>query len=117
MCVLVQLETRASADALEEIAAVEGVDGVFIGPSDLSASLGFLGEPRHPAVRTVIEDACRRAGRIGKPIGILAPVEEDALTWFAGGFTFVAVGGDILCLRKAVDALVERFRGARAEPA
>ncbi len=58
---LVQLETRASVDALEEIAAVDGVDGVFIGPSDLSASLGFLGQPRHPEVRRVIEDACRRA--------------------------------------------------------
>src|SRR3954471_1282069 len=71
MCVLVQLETSASVDALEEIAAVDGVDGVFIGPSDLSASLGFLGEPRHPDVRRVIEDASRRARRLGKPIGIL----------------------------------------------
>jgi 4-hydroxy-2-oxoheptanedioate aldolase len=117
MCVLVQLETRASVDALEQIAAVEGVDGVFIGPSDLSASLGFLGEPRHADVRRVIEDACRRAQAIGKPIGILAPVEEDAARWFAMGFAFVAVGGDILCLRKAVDALAERFRQPRAEPA
>jgi 4-hydroxy-2-oxoheptanedioate aldolase len=117
MCVLVQLETRASVDALEDIAAVDGVDGVFIGPSDLSASLGFLGEPRHPDVRRVIEDACRRARRLGRPIGILAPVEEDALAWFANGFSFVAVGGDILCLRKAADALVERFRDVREQPA
>ena len=116
MCVLVQLETRASVEALEEIAAVDGVDGVFIGPSDLSASLGYLGEPRHPQVRLVIEDACRRALAIGKPIGILAPVEDDAAGWFAMGFTFVAVGGDILCLRKAVDALAERFRTVREEP-
>ncbi len=117
MCVLVQLETRASVDALEQIAAVDGVDGVFIGPSDLSASLGFLGEPRHPEVRGVIEDACRRAAAIGKPIGILAPVEEDAAAWFAMGFAFVAVGGDILCLRNAVDALAARFRERRPQPA
>jgi 4-hydroxy-2-oxoheptanedioate aldolase len=117
MCVLVQLETGASVDALEAIAAVDGVDGVFIGPSDLSASLGFLGEPRHPQVRRVIEDACRRARAIGKPIGILAPVEDDAAAWFAMGFAFVAVGGDILCLRKAVDALAERFRAAGGSPA
>jgi 4-hydroxy-2-oxoheptanedioate aldolase len=117
MCVLVQLETRASVDALEEIAGVDGVDGVFIGPSDLSASLNFLGEPRHPHVRSVIEDACRRARAVGTPIGILAPVEDDAAAWLAMGFAFVAVGGDILCLRKAVDALAERFRQAREQTA
>ena len=109
MCVLAQLETRASVDALEAIAAVDGIDGVFIGPADLSASLGFLGEPGHPSVRRVIEDACRRSRAAGKPIGILAPVEEDAAAWFAMGFAFVAVGGDLLSLRKAVDALVEKF--------
>jgi 4-hydroxy-2-oxoheptanedioate aldolase len=117
MCVLVQLETRAAVDALEEIAAVDGVDGVFIGPSDLSASLGHLGEPRHPEVRIVIEDACRRARAVGKAIGILAPVEEDAAAWFAMGFAFVAVGSDLLSLRKAADALAERFRTVAVPPA
>jgi 4-hydroxy-2-oxoheptanedioate aldolase len=110
MCVLVQLETKASVDALEAIAAVDGVDAVFIGPSDLSASLGYLGQPRHTDVQRVIEGACRRARAAGKPIGILAPVEEDAARWLAMGFTFVAVGGDILSLRKAIDGLVDRFR-------
>jgi 4-hydroxy-2-oxoheptanedioate aldolase len=110
MCVLVQLETKASVDALEAIAAVDGVDAVFIGPSDLSASLGYLGQPRHADVQRVIEGACRRARAAGKPIGILAPVEEDAARWLAMGFTFVAVGGDILSLRKAIDGLVDRFR-------
>ena len=79
MCVLVQLETRASVDALEEIAAVDGVDGVFIGPSDLSASLGFLGRAaasRRAAASSRTPAAVRAP--IGKPIGILAPVEEDA---------------------------------------
>jgi 4-hydroxy-2-oxoheptanedioate aldolase len=110
MCVLVQLETRAAVDALEAIAAVEGIDGVFIGPSDLSASLGYLGEPRHADVRRVIEDAGRRARAVGTPIGILAPVEEDAAHWLEQGFSFVAVGGDLLSLRKSVDGLVTRFR-------
>ena len=64
-----------------------------------------------------IEDACRRAQAIRKPIGILAPVEEDAAAWLDMGFAFVAVGGDILCLRKAVDALAQRFRAPRHEPA
>src|SRR5215204_3529402 len=61
MCVLVQLETGPAVEALEEIAAVEGVDGVFIGPSDLAASLGYLGNNAHPEVRETIERGCRRA--------------------------------------------------------
>ena len=110
MCVLVQLETGASLDALEAIAAVEGVDGLFIGPSDLSASLGYLGQPRHPEVRRVIEEAGRRARAAGCPVGILAPVEEDAEHWLREGFSFVAVGGDVLSLRRDVDRLVARFK-------
>ena len=89
---------------------MEGVDGVFIGPSDFSASLGYLGQPRHPDVHAVIEDAGRRARAIGKPIGILAPVEQDAAHWLDEGFGFVAVGGDILKLRAGVDALAAKFR-------
>lgn len=111
MCVLVQLETRAAVDALEGIAAVDGVDGVFIGPSDLAASLGHLGNNSHPDVRRMIEDACRRAGAVGIPIGILAPLETDASAYLAMGFGFVAVGSDVVVLRKGCDALVKLFKG------
>src|SRR6185503_20293551 len=76
ICVLVQLETRPAVEALEEIASVEGVDAVFIGPSDLAASLGYLGNNAHPEVRETIERACKRARAIGTPIGILAPIES-----------------------------------------
>ena len=110
MCVLVQLETRVAVDALEEIAAVEGVDGVFIGPSDLAASLGYLGNNAHPEVRGAIEQACRRAQAIGKPIGILAPIETDARAYLDMGFAFVAVGSDVVVLRKGCDALVKLFK-------
>jgi 4-hydroxy-2-oxoheptanedioate aldolase len=110
MCVLVQLETAASVEALEEIAAVEGVDGVFIGPSDLAASLGHLGNNAHPEVRRTIEEACRRAQAIGKPIGILAPIETDARAYLQMGFAFVAVGSDVVVLRKGCDALVKMFK-------
>ena len=110
MCVLVQLETRVAVDALEEIAAVEGVDGVFIGPSDLAASLGYLGNNAHPEVRGTIEQACRRAQAIGKPIGILAPIETDARAYLDMGFAFVAVGSDVVVLRKGCDALVKLFK-------
>jgi len=111
MCILVQLETRTSVDQLEAIAAVDGVDGVFIGPSDLAASLGHLGNNAHPEVREMIENACRRAKAVGKPIGILAPLEADARAYLDMGFAFVAVGSDVVVLRKGCDALVKMFKG------
>jgi 4-hydroxy-2-oxoheptanedioate aldolase len=111
MCVLVQLETRAAVEALEAIAAVDGVDAVFIGPSDLDASLGYLGNNAHPEVRGTIEKACSRARTIGKPIGILAPIEADARAYLDMGFAFVAVGSDVVVLRKGCDALVKTFKG------
>lgn len=111
MCVLVQLETRAAVDALEAIAGVDGVDGVFIGPSDLAASLGHAGHNAHPDVRRTIEDACRRARASGTPIGILAPLAEDARAYLDMGFAYVAVGSDIVVLRQGCDALVKRFKG------
>jgi 4-hydroxy-2-oxoheptanedioate aldolase len=112
ICVLVQLETRAAIESLEAIAAVDGVDGVFIGPSDLAASLGHLGNSAHPDVRGAIERSCQRARAIGKPIGILAPIESDARAYLDMGFGFVAVGSDIVALRKSCDALVKLFKGA-----
>ena len=110
VCVLVQLETGAAVAALEEIAAVDGIDGVFIGPSDLAASLGHLGNNAHPEVRGTIDRACQRARAIGKPIGILAPIEADARAYLDIGFAFVAVGSDVVVLRKGCDALVKQFK-------
>ena len=78
ICVLVQLETREAVSRLEEIAAVDGVDGLFIGPSDLAASLGHLGRNAHADVRALIAEACARARAAAKPIGILATIEADA---------------------------------------
>ena len=117
MCVLVQIETRQAADALESIAAVDGVDGVFIGPSDLAAALGHLGQSHHPEVRSTIESLCTRAKSAGTPIGILATVEADAEAFFAMGFTFIAVASDLGLLRTGTDAVVTRFREATAKKA
>ena len=110
MCVLVQLENRASVDALEAIAAVDGVDGIFIGPSDLAASLGHLGNNSHPDVRATLAQACRRAQAVRTPIGILAPLESDARAYLEMGFSYVAVGSDAVVLRKGCDALVAMFK-------
>lgn len=109
ICVLVQLETREAIAALEAIGGVEGVDGLFIGPSDLAASMGHIGRNGHPDVRALISDACARARAIGTPIGILAPIEADARAFLEMGFQYVAVGSDIAVLRNAVDQLRQRF--------
>jgi 4-hydroxy-2-oxoheptanedioate aldolase len=109
MCVLVQLETRRALADLEAIAAVDGVDGLFIGPSDLAGDLGHLGDNRHPDVVSVFADACARARKAGKPIGILAPVEEDARRYLEMGFGYVAVGSDIGLLRQAAEQIRARF--------
>jgi 4-hydroxy-2-oxoheptanedioate aldolase len=110
ICMLVQLETAEAVAQLEAIAGVAGVDGVFIGPSDLAASLGYIGRNAHPEVRATIADACRRARAIGTPIGILAPVEADARAFIEMGFGYVAVGSDIGVLRNAVDQLRAKFK-------
>jgi 4-hydroxy-2-oxoheptanedioate aldolase len=110
LCLLVQIETGAALNRLEAIAAVDGVDGIFIGPSDLSADLGHLGNPGHPDVQAAIRSAVEKCRRLGKAAGILAPVEEDARRYLNWGFTFVAVGADMGLLRKAADELLKRFR-------
>ena len=110
ICVLVQLETGEAVARLEEIARVDGVDGLFIGPSDLAASLGHLGNNAHPEVRALITAACRRARAVGTPIGILAPVEADARAFLEMGFQYVAVGSDIGVLKNATDALRAKFK-------
>ncbi|MEX0828101.1 MAG: HpcH/HpaI aldolase/citrate lyase family protein [Haliea sp.] len=95
MCVLVQVETAAAIDQLESIATVEGVDGVFIGPSDLAASLGHLGTPSHPDVQQVLKDAVRRILKSGTAPGILATNTEDALRYRDWGYRFLAGSLDI----------------------
>jgi 4-hydroxy-2-oxoheptanedioate aldolase len=110
MCVLVQVETRSALDQIEAIAAVDGVDGVFIGPSDLAASLGHLGSLGHPEVQAAIEEAGRRLQAVGKAAGILTPNEEFARRYIGWGYRFVAVGSDVGLLAGNADALAKRFK-------
>ena len=114
ICLLVQIESRAGLDALDEIAAVEGVSGLFIGPADLSASLGHLGNPNHPEVLSAIEDAVKRIRAAGKAAGILATDEAQARHYLDLGCTFVAVGVDTSLLAKATRELASRFKGGGA---
>lgn len=110
ICLLVQVETRAGLEQLDAICATSGVDGVFIGPADLSASLGRLGEPAHPEVQHAIADAIARIGKAGKAAGILSPDDSLARRYLQLGATFVAVGLDTNLLMRATSELAARFK-------
>jgi 2-dehydro-3-deoxyglucarate aldolase len=110
ICVMVQIESRAGVAAAREIAAQDGVDCVFVGPSDLAAALGHLGNAGHPDVQTAIASVFADAKACGKPTGILAPVEADARRYIAMGATFVGVGSDLGGFRAAMQGLRERYR-------
>ena len=108
LCLLVQVETRKAMASLDAIAEVEGVDGVFIGPNDLSADMGYLGNWQHPEVWKVMEDAAKRIRKAGKAPGILVG-EADGQRCLDMGYLFVAVGSDNGLLR-AGDALAAKFK-------
>ena len=109
ICMLVQVETIEGLKNLEAIANVEGVDGVFIGPGDLSAAMGHLGNPKHPEVLAAIDDAIARIRACGKAPGILTGDEALAKHYLAQGGLFVAVGADQNLLRDSAQALAKRF--------
>ena len=110
LCVLVQVETRLGLDNLDAIANSDGVDGVFIGPADLSAGLGHLGNIAHPDVQKAIDGAIKRIRNAGKAPGILAPVEADARRYLDQGCLFVAVGADVGLLARESEKLCAKFK-------
>jgi len=110
MCVMVQIEGNAGVAATRDIAAIDGIDGIFVGPSDLAAGMGHLGNPNHPDVQAAIAAVFANAKAAGKATGILAPVEADARKYMAMGATFVAVGSDLGVFRNATQALRDKFR-------
>ena len=112
--VMVQIESRKGVAAVAEIAAVDGVDGIFVGPSDLAAAFGQLGNAAHPEVQDAMAQIFAAAKAAGKPIGILAPVEADARRYIAQGASFIAVGSDLGVFRSATQALRDRYLEATA---
>ncbi|MBS7698697.1 MULTISPECIES: HpcH/HpaI aldolase/citrate lyase family protein [unclassified Chelatococcus] len=111
ICVLVQVETRRGLDAIEDIAAIDGVDGLFIGPADLSADFGKAGKWREPEIWSAIIEGGRRIKAAGKAAGFLSASEADCRDVIAAGFTFVAVGIDAGILARQTDALVKTYKG------
>lgn len=112
ICVLLQVETQAGLNELDAIAHVDGVDGVFFGPADLSASMGLLGQPGADRVRNAILNGIDVVTRAGKAAGVLAPDEDLAREYMAAGASFVAVGTDVGLLTNAARRLLTTYRNA-----
>jgi len=115
MCLLVQIENKEGLANLDEIVAVDGVDGVFIGPADLSAAMGHRGNPGHPEVLAAIEDAIVRIGKAAKAAGILSADEKLARRYIELGAAFVAVGVDTTVLMRGLRELAGKFKGTSVE--
>ena len=110
-CLMVQIESPRAVDAAAEIAAVDGVDALFVGPGDLSAGMGHLGDPRHPEVAAAIARVLAAGAAAGKPVGIFALDADDALRRFDEGFRFVSVATDSHLVRVGAEAALARVRG------
>ncbi|MBL8487269.1 MAG: HpcH/HpaI aldolase/citrate lyase family protein [Rhodocyclaceae bacterium] len=110
MCLVVQVESMAGLANLDAIAATPGVDGVFIGPADLAASMGHLGQTGHPEVRAAISDAIARIGAAGKAPGVFAHDPALGAQYREGGAVFLAVGADTGLLRNAAVKLAASFK-------
>ena len=116
IAVMVQIESRAGVEAAAAIAAIDGIDGLFIGPSDLAAAFGHLGNANHPEVQEAMKRVYAAAKASGKAVGTLAPVEADARRYLEMGATYVAVGSDLGVLRMATQTLADKFRSPEAAP-
>lgn len=112
ICLIVQVESRAGIAALDGILAVDRLDAVFIGPSDLAADMGHLGQPGHPAVRQAVLDAIRRIRAAGKAPGVLTTDPDFIAACEAAGATFVGVGIDVTLFASALRGLAGRYCAA-----
>jgi 4-hydroxy-2-oxoheptanedioate aldolase len=115
ICLLLQVESRRALDNLAEILTVDGVDGIFVGPADLAAALGHLGNPGHKEVQDAIEGALTRIIKTGRAAGILTAEEALAKRYLELGASFVAVGTDVSLLSRATSTLAGRFNAGRTK--
>jgi 4-hydroxy-2-oxoheptanedioate aldolase len=109
---LVQIETAMAVENVAEIAAVDGVDGLFIGPADLAASMGHLGQQEHPDVVAAVEHCIRVVKAAGKPVGVNAFAEATARRYIEAGVDFILVGADVALLARGSEALAAKYISA-----
>jgi len=110
ICLVLQIETVEGLEALDGITQVDGVDGIFIGPADLAAAMGYIGQPAHPEVCRVVEDAIQRVQSLGKPVGVYCADPAQAKCYQEMGASFFLIAADTILLRLAAINMVERFR-------
>jgi len=115
LCLIVQVESRLGAENAAAIAAVDGVDAIFVGPADLSASLGYAGNPAHPDVQKRIQSVIQTTLTAGKACGILAPQPDDAKRYQRWGCQFIAVAIDVNLLRQSAMATLTHYRPQRSK--
>lgn len=116
MAVVVQLETAEAIGQLEDIARVDGVDALFIGPGDLSATMGYAGQLTHPEVLALTAQAVARAKALGMPIGTVGGTPEVVARYRAMGFDFVAIASDLGLLMRSAQAALATLRNAGEAP-
>lgn len=112
ICVIVQIETVEALADIEKIAAVDGVDAVFIGPADLAAAMGHLGNAQHPEVQAAIDGGFRRLKAMGKPAGYLTNNEAEAQRRIAQGIEFIGIGNDTAIVTRGARSLLSAVKGA-----
>jgi 2-keto-3-deoxy-L-rhamnonate aldolase RhmA len=112
---MVQLETPAAIDKLEEIAAVDGVDALFMGPGDLSASMGVIGNVADAKVQAALKDAAARAKAVGKPIGIVGPTPEMVGQFIEWGYSYVAIASDMGMMMRQANAMITALKPSLAK--
>lgn len=115
MAVIVQIETESALAQLEAIGGTEGVDAVFIGPADLSGSMGIAGQVTHPRVMAAMRDAARRCHAIGKPIGTIGVEPEVVAQYRAAGYDFLAVNSDLGLFVQASVAAMQALRAKASD--
>lgn len=116
ICLMLQVESRSGLDALDDILAVEGIDLIFVGPADLSASLGYSDEPYHPRFRAVVEDVLVRIRAAGRAAGILETREDYARKYLSMGVEFVATAVDVMLYTDAMRRAAARYTGTVETP-
>jgi len=113
--VIVQLETPAAVHQLEDIAAVDGVDAIFLGPADLSGAMGHVGNLTHPAVMELMTQAAQRCKTLGKPVGTVGGTADVVAQYRAAGYTFIAIASDLGLLMRGAQAAVAALRTTGSE--
>ncbi len=111
VCTIVQLETPEAIERLPEIAAVEGIDALFVGPGDLSAAMGHIGNIAHPQVQALIEKAAKDAHAAGKPVGIVGPNPDMVKRFIGYGYDYAAIASDIAMMTGRANDWLGQMKG------